>query len=228
MKRIVLFAAVLALCSSVSIMAANHRQAYALKGEVKEAAVIAYNVVMEDGEFQFTDRDETADTVFMKFDKQGRLLEDHMHNIYTWDSKGNFKQGNFPYSKIKCDKNGRVVEYEDIDPDGEGETDTDFTLTYTYDAAGRLIKVVQEGYAGCFEGTYTYDSNGYLIGEKFKGDQEGGVVWSTDIEYNNMEFDEHGNWTVRLVSMLVNTQEEGEEPVSDSSYAVERCEIVYY
>ena len=222
-----------AMLAGALTVSAEHGPRYGLRGDVRQAVTTRYYVVMEDGEFVPSKPNENHRQTDIRYDREGIILQDHLGNVYNWASPRKLQSGNHPYSKVDVDALGRVVAYDDHDPEDDDESD--FRVTYIYNDLNQLVKVEYAGWTEVSEITYSYDQQGQVDVIKGSGTYEGGGDWTLEERYDYLEFDEHGNWTLRLVTVHSTELDEEGNPVEDESgdngsvlYQMDQREIKYY
>ena len=135
------------------------------------------------------------------FDLQGPVKECVWVNEWgntkrTFDEKGFWLTHNgkaltkvYP-AGIKRDDKGRIISGR-TDSDGNGED-------YANNEFGKITKYSYHEYDSIEEDSYTYDENGNLLKGKFEpGGMDAGEPYEET--YENIDVDEHGNWTKRKV-----------------------------
>ncbi len=129
---------------------------------------------------------------------------DPPYNSFTFDENGNITEISESYAKvtnIKRDGKGRITCLSMMDG-----INREYAIEYAYNADGTVAKrscdALPDGLAHEFK--YTYDDQGRVKKEKGWSDGPGEIEY----RYEYTKVDEHGNWTERKRTLLM----EGEEP----------------
>ena len=145
--------------------------------------------------------------------KQCTVVQEWGNTVRTFDEKGFWltnngeKLANIYPSGMERDAQGRIVKGL-MDSDGNGED-------YTYDSEGRVTKYFYHYYDDVNTETTTWNPDGTVKKRHF---EPGGMdmIEPYDETYENIETDEHGNWTKRKVSS------------TDGTTRTETRKILYY
>ncbi len=103
-----------------------------------------------------------------------------------------------------------------------GEVDT-WAVFYAW-KGGRVERAYNpySDFDGAFSTAYTYDADGRLASERTTGSME-----DNTITYRYLEFDDHGNWTRRIVTKSYDDCTDGEEADEDSPEEDTCVETIY-
>lgn len=228
MKKIAVFvlmaAFALVSCQKGAQKTSADVHTFGMKGDVKN---VFYSVLL----LETSSEDEQGDPwleqdeLLMSFDREGRVIQDEYGNLYIYDTEGNFIAGTSQWSTITRDAKGRLVSYDCSVLDEEGNfLDDDLDVfnenhfTYTYDAKDRVATEEYTGWEWGADYKYEYEGDKFYPSRiTFESYNEGYNETGT-IDYDYREFDDKGNWTVRLVTT---TTDSWEEPWDDSEPEVE-------
>ena len=204
---------------------ANDAQMYGLKGHVYTIKVSTYAAGQTEAGY-FESYPISTNVLDVSFNKNGQVTRDHQGNTYRYDKDGTFRSGNHDYTKVKRDKEGRIVSYDDSQEiDDEGN----YVDSYSYDSKGRVIAVSHSGWSENYEIVYTYDKEGRLVKESTTGTYEGGGEFERIREFQYEKFDDEGNWTERYV--ICNSIEKDEDDAESSTsqeVVYEKRDIKYF
>ncbi len=152
------------------------------------------------------------------FDLQGPVKECTVINewgnvVRTFDENGFWKTHDgkslsavYP-NGIKRDSEGRIISGK-TDSDGNGEE-------YTYNEMGKITRYHSHFFDDISTETTTYDAEGNILKKHF---EYGGLdmIEPYDETYQNIDVDEHGNWTKRKVTS------------TDGTSSIQKRKITYY
>lgn len=226
MKRFFLLslvaAAVLVSCDRTAKMPSDVLT-FGLKGDVKEvrySLLAVSNSLDEDQGDPWLEQDE----LLLSFDEQGRVTRDDYGNIYAYDADGSYDGPYAQYTEVVRDASGRLKSFDNTAVPEEDFDDFDLmsycSVTYDYDAQGR---VATETYSGWEWGTttnYTYEGNNIWPSKATLSSYDEGLNESTEVTYKYLEFDAKGNWTLREVTTVTESYEEGFEDQKETYTSV--------
>lgn len=176
-------------------------------GHVKHVSAQLFATYESNGELKDGSREGEYE---ISFDVNGHITNDEWGNEYGYDAEGKYYRGNHTYTTVKRDKEGRLIEYKDVEPKKDNEDD--FVQSFRYDKNGRAVQIEYSGFVSSWKELRHYKS-GNLYPEKIEkqlfceGDSPEGVT----ISYRYTSFDSQNNWTERLC--MVSSKEIVEEPV---------------
>jgi len=211
MKRIsslaLLAAVVLAGCNPTGKFNPTDARTFGLVGDVMEVTQTMMLIDSQDGETVITEDQRVA-----AFDDAGRVTLDPYQNIYEYDEDGVFTDGGVPETVMVRDAKGRIETYDNTGYDEYEDDDFDVmeycSLQFTYDAKGRPAQIELGYWEGYQEQSFVYEGNQvYPSSSTIKGGSEGYNEESTET-YEYTKFDEKGNWTECVVTLVSKTWEE--------------------
>lgn len=177
------------------------------------------------------------------FDLKGNVKKSVTYGFYS-DENGN-PQGTRPESEqtIEFGADGKHTMHSDFNPDSNCERNSNgqieklswfcsdlgsnFETSYNYNQDGFPINIKEINY-GSQESTLEYNTKNELITQtaiaSYEEGQEGKIIKS----FKNLEYDDKGNWTKRLIKINEGTREMGQTEYEwEKSYWVEIRKIEY-
>lgn len=159
------------------------------------------------------------------FDLKGNVKKCVTYGYYS-DENGN-PQGTKPESEqtIEFGADGKQTKHSDFFPDGKcvrnsndqieklswfcSDFGFDFETSYKYNQDGFPINIKEVNLAGQ-ESTLEYNAKNELIAQTIIASYEEGQEGKITKSFKNLEYDDKGNWTKRLIKINEGTREMGQ------------------